>query len=143
MKLDHIGIAVDDLNAAIHHYETVLKIPCDKREIVESEYVETAFFNVGEKDISSLPLGFIAPKVELLGATSPDSPIQKFLNKRGEGIHHLAFEVEDLEGEISRLKAKGYTFLSEIPKFGADQKRIIFLHPKEHHGVLIELCQSV
>ena len=143
MKLDHIGIAVKDLDAAIHHYETVLKIPCDKREIVESEHVETAFFNVGEKNISSLSLGYVAPKMELLGATSADSPIQKFLEKRGEGIHHLAFEVEDLEDEISRLKAEGFTFLSEAPKFGADQKRIIFLHPKEHHGVLIELCQSL
>jgi methylmalonyl-CoA/ethylmalonyl-CoA epimerase len=143
MKLDHIGIAVEDLDAAIHHYETVLKIPCDKREIVESENVETAFFAVGDKDISSLPLGVVAPKIELLGATSPDSPIQKFLEKRGEGIHHLAFEVDDLEEEIDRLKDEGYTFLSETPKFGADQKRIIFLHPKEHHGVLIELCQSV
>lgn len=143
MKLDHIGIAVENLDSAVQHFETVLNIVCDKREIVESEHVETAFFNVGEKELSSLPLGFFAPKIELLGATSTDSPIQKFLEKRGEGIHHLAFEVEDLEGEVERLKGEGFTFLSEHPKFGADQKRIIFLHPKEHHGVLIELCQSV
>lgn len=151
MKLDHIGIAVKDLEKAILHYETVLGIPCEKREIVHSEHVETAFFTLrpgkhtGELTPEPVthPFGYIAPKVELLGATSTDSPIHKYLEKHGEGMHHIAFEVEDLDADITRLKDEGFTFLSESPKPGADQKRIIFLHPKEHHGVLIELCQSI
>lgn len=151
MRLDHIGIAVKDLEKAILHYETILGIPCEKREFVESEQVETAFFNVGAgtmisesaSELLAHPFGALAPKVELLGATSVKSAIHKYLEKRGEGMHHMAFEVEDLDAEIARLKHDGYIFLSDEPKLGADQKRIIFLHPKEHHGVLIELCESL
>ncbi len=131
MKIDHIGIAVTDLNNSIKLFETLLNTPCYKREIVESENVETAFFQTGES------------KVELLGASGPDSVITKFIEKRGEGMHHTAFEVDDLDAEITRLQQLGYRFLTESPKMGADNKRIIFLHPKDTNGMLVELCQSV
>jgi methylmalonyl-CoA/ethylmalonyl-CoA epimerase len=131
MHIDHIGIAVKDIESAIKTYETLLQTACYKREIVESQKVETAFLQTGES------------KVELLGATDPESVITKYIEKRGEGMHHIAFEVEDIHTEIERLKAEGFTLLSDIPKPGADQKQIVFLHPKSSHGVLVELCQSV
>src|SRR5690554_4477870 len=131
MHIDHIGIAVVDIEEAIKKYESLLNTPCFKRELVQSEQVETAFFQTGES------------KVELLAGTSPDSVITKYVEKRGEGMHHVAFEVENIESEIQRYLKQGYRLLAESPKQGADQKLIIFLHPKEAHGVLIELCQSI
>ena len=130
MHIDHIGIAVKDLEAALETYTKILGRPCYKSEIVESEKVETAFFRTGES------------KVELLGPTEPSSVIQTFINKRGEGIHHVAFEVEDIEHELQRLKSEGFILLNEAPKMGADNKRVAFLHPKNNHGVLVELCQT-
>lgn len=130
MHIDHIGIAVSNLEEAIKTYETVLNTSCYKREVVEGEKVDTAFFRTGES------------KVELLGATSPDSVIQKYINKKGEGIHHIAFEVGDIEAEIRRLTDEGFTVLNETPKTGADNKLVAFLHPKDQNGVLVELCQT-
>lgn len=130
MHIDHIGIAVEDLEDAIDIYSKLLSRPCYKREVVESEGVETAFFETGQS------------KVELLGATTPDSVIKKYISKRGEGLHHVAFEVDDILKEIQRLKKEGFTLLNETPKKGADNKLIAFVHPKDNHGVLIELCQS-
>ena len=130
MHIDHVGIAVSDLEKAINVYEKILNLPCIKTETVESEKVETAFFETGQS------------KVELLGPTSPDSVIQKFVDKRGEGIHHIAFEVDDIRAEMQRLKDEGFTLLNEAPKKGADNKLVAFVHPKDNHGVLIELCQS-
>lgn len=128
--LDHIGIAVANLDEAILRYESILGTACYKRERVESEFVETAFFQNGQT------------KVELLAATSPESVITRFIEKRGEGLHHMAFEVDDIAAEMYRLLEEGYTLLNEKPKAGADNKLIAFLHPKEAHGVLLELCQS-
>lgn len=130
MHIDHIGIAVKDLEEAISIYEKLLNKPCSKREVVESELVETAFFETGES------------KVELLGATSPDSVIAKYIAKKGEGIHHVAFEVTDIYAELDRLRAEGFTVLNEQPKDGADNKLVAFVHPKDCHGVLVELCQT-
>lgn len=130
MHIDHIGIAVKDLESAIRNYEQILQTSCYKREIVASEGIETAFFATGES------------KVELLSATSDKSVIAKYIDKRGEGLHHVAFQVDDIEGEISRLKKEGYTLLSDVPKNGADGKRIVFMHPKDANGVLVELCSS-
>ncbi len=131
MHLDHIGIAVSDLESAISTYEKLLNRTCYKREVVAKQSVETAFFKTGES------------KVELLAATGSESVIQKFIEKRGEGLHHVAFEVNDIEEEIHRLKKEGFTLLSETPSTGADNKKIVFLHPKESNGVLVELCQSI
>ncbi|MFU8812798.1 MAG: methylmalonyl-CoA epimerase [Balneolaceae bacterium] len=131
MHIDHIGIAVRDLEAAIKTYETILNTPCSKRETVESEHVETAFFSTGQS------------KVELLGATSPNSVIQSYIEKRGEGIHHVAFEVDDIRAEMKRLAGEGFRLLQDEPKRGADGKWVAFLHPKGNHGVLVELCQSI
>lgn len=131
MKLDHIGIAVSDLDSAIRTYESLMATACYKRETVESEHVETAFFRAGES------------KIELLGASGPESVITRYIAKRGEGLHHIAFEVTDLDAEIARLTKAGYSFINPEPKHGADGKRIVFLHPKEANGVLIELCQSL
>ena len=130
MKIDHIGIAVPDLEAAIRTYETLLQTPCYKRELVESEKVETAFFQTGES------------KVELLGATSPESVIATYIHKKGPGLHHVAFEVDDLDAELKRLSDAGFALITPVPKLGADNKRIAFLHPKSCEGVLVELCQS-
>jgi len=130
MQIEHIGIAVRNLEEAIDTYETLLGTPCYKREIVEQQQVDTAFFRTGES------------KVELLGATSPDSVIAKFVGKRGEGIHHIAFEVKDIEAEIERLEKEGFTVLNDQPQPGADNKLVAFLHPKSSHGVLVELCQD-
>lgn len=131
MILDHIGIAVTNLEEAIKTYEKLLGTACYKRETVASQKVETAFFKTGTS------------KIELLGAASPDSVIRKFVTKRGEGIHHIAFETRNLEAEITRLKKEGFKLLNEIPKKGADNKRIVFMHPAEAHGVLVELFERI
>ena len=131
MKFDHIGIAVDNLDEAIDTYSKILNSTPFKREVVEDQKVETVFFQTGES------------KVELLGATSDNSVIATFVRKKGPGIHHIAFEVDDLESEMKRLQSEGFRFLSDKPLQGADHKRIVFLHPKDTEGVLIELCQSI
>lgn len=130
LKIEHLGIAVADLQKSLPLFEQLLNTPCYKTEVVESEGVSTAFFQLGES------------KIELLEATRPDSPIKKYIEKKGEGIHHIAFEVENIEAEMKRLSALGFTLLNETPKVGADNKLICFLHPKTTNGVLIELCQE-
>ena len=130
-NVEHIGIAVTNLETANALFTKLLNLPPYKSELVESEGVVTSFFQRGET------------KIELLQATRPDSPIARFLEKKGEGIHHLAFEVADIRAEIVRLKAEGFTPLNEEPKPGADNKLVVFLHPKGTGGVLIELCQSI
>ena len=130
-KIEHIGIAVKDLEQAGKTYETLLNTKCYKTEKVETEGVETAFYKVGES------------KIELLGATRDDSPIAKFLEKKGEGIHHIAFGVEDIKAEMKRLQGEGFILLNEEPKRGADNKLVAFLHPKSSNGVLVELCQEI
>ncbi len=131
MKVEHIGIAVKDLKNANKLFGALFGEEHYKIEGVESEGVNTSFFKMGKT------------KIELLEASNPDSPIAKFLEKRGEGIHHIAFEVKDIEKEIKRLQKEGFTVLNEIPKLGADNKRICFLHPKSTGGVLIELCEEI
>jgi methylmalonyl-CoA/ethylmalonyl-CoA epimerase len=127
-KIEHIGIAVNDLGVSIPLFEQLLNTPCYKRETVEREGVETAFFQTGES------------KVELLQTTRADGPIGKFLAKKGEGMHHIAFAVENIEAEMKRLQALGFELLSDEPKPGADGKMVVFLHPKGTNGVLVELC---
>lgn len=129
-KIEHLGIAVSNLQESISVFEKLLNTSCYKTEEVSSEGVRTAFFQVGDS------------KIELLEATNSDSPIAKFLAKQGGGIHHIAFEVEDIESEIARLKALDFILIHENPKDGADNKRIAFLHPKSTNGVLVELCQE-
>jgi methylmalonyl-CoA/ethylmalonyl-CoA epimerase len=129
-KIEHIGIAVKDLKAANNLYSKILNTSPYKMEEVASENVKTSFFQVG------------ASKIELLEGTCPDSPISKFIDKRGEGIHHIAFEVDDIEKEIARLTKEGFQMIHEKAKDGADNKLIAFLHPKSSNGVLIELCQE-
>lgn len=129
-KIEHLGIAVKDIAAANKTYEALLGVAPYKEERVESEGVATSFFRVGES------------KIELLEATNPDSPIAKFIEKKGEGIHHIAFAVEDIRSEMNRLKEAGFVLLNEEPKPGADNKLVCFLHPKGSHGVLVELCQE-
>lgn len=131
MHIDHIGIAVKDLDNAIKTYERLLNTGCYKQETIENEKVKTAFFETGES------------KVELLAATDSRSVIAAFIEKKGEGIHHIAFEVDDIIAEMERLQSEGFTILSEKPVKGADDKWIVFVHPKENHGVLVELCQSM
>lgn len=131
MKLEHIGIAVEDINKSNDLFSQLFNQDPYKQEAVESEGVLTSFFRTGES------------KIELLAATNEDSPIAKFIAKRGEGIHHLAFEVENIDSEISRLQNAGYQLINDSPKSGADNKRIAFLHPKSTNGVLIELCQEI
>jgi methylmalonyl-CoA/ethylmalonyl-CoA epimerase len=130
-KLEHIGIAVNSLEMSNLLFEKLLGTPPYKSEEVASEGVKTSFFLSGPN------------KIELLEATTPDSPIAKFLDKKGEGIHHIAFDVTDIVAEIARLKAEGFTVLNEVPKKGADNKLVAFLHPKGTNGVLIELCQEI
>lgn len=130
-KVEHIGIAVKSLNEASVIYEKLLGTASYKTESVASENVKTTFFQVGEN------------KIELLEATSEDSPIQKFIEKRGEGIHHIAFDVKDIYAEMERLKKEGFVLLNDQPKQGADNKLVCFVHPKNTNGVLIELCQSI
>lgn len=130
-KIEHIGIAVKDLEVSNALFEKLLGVPAYKQEEVASEGVKTSFFMNGPN------------KIELLEATNDDSPIAKFIAKKGEGIHHLAFDVEDIEAEIARLQTEGFTVLNPIPKKGADNKLVAFLHPKGTNGVLIELCQEI
>ncbi|WP_051205282.1 methylmalonyl-CoA epimerase [Salinimicrobium xinjiangense] len=130
-KIEHIGIAVKDLDAANEVYAKLLQTESYKTEKVKSEGVETSFFKVGDS------------KIELLAATSEDSAIAKFLEKRGEGIHHIAYEVADIKAEMKRLKEEGFELISKRPKRGADNKLIAFLHPKSANGVLVELCQEI
>lgn len=131
LRVEHIGIAVKDRAAAGKLFESLLNRPSYKTEEVEREGVVTEFFQTGES------------KIELLEATNPSSPIAKFIEKKGEGIHHIAFEVDNIEAEMKRLKEAGFELLSDVPKSGADNKKIVFLHPKSTGGVLVELCQSV
>ncbi|MGX1928000.1 methylmalonyl-CoA epimerase [Flagellimonas sp. 2504JD4-2] len=130
-KIEHIGIAVKNLEDSNALFAQLLGTPHYKTEEVASEGVRTSFFKSGPN------------KVELLEATNEESPIAKFLEKKGEGIHHIAFAVEDIVSEISRLKAEGFRVLNETPKKGADNKLVAFLHPKGTNGVLIELCQEI
>ncbi|HEX8577362.1 MAG TPA: methylmalonyl-CoA epimerase [Flavobacterium sp.] len=130
-KIEHIGIAVKDLQASNSVFEKLFGAPPYKTETVASEGVNTSFFRNGPN------------KIELLEATNPDSPIAKFLEKKGEGIHHIAFDVEDIVTEIARLTSEGFVVLNETPKKGADNKLVAFLHPKSTNGVLIELCQEI
>ena len=129
--IDHIGIAVKDLEDAVSTYETLLNAECYKREVVESQKVDTAFFRTGES------------KVELLGATDSRSVIHKYIQRKGEGMHHVAFEVDDIKAEMKRLEREGFTLLSDEPSKGADNKLVAFVHPKDNKGVLVELCQSI
>jgi methylmalonyl-CoA/ethylmalonyl-CoA epimerase len=130
-KIEHIGIAVKDLEMSNTLFEKLFGAPAYKSEVVESEGVTTSFFLNGPN------------KIELLAATNPESPIAKFIEKKGEGIHHIAFDVEDIVSEIARLQKEGFVVLNETPKKGADNKLVAFLHPKSTNGVLIELCQEV
>lgn len=131
LKVEHIGIAVTSLSKAIPLFEKLLNTPCYKTEKVETESVNTAFFKTAET------------KIELLETTSEHGVLKKFIDKRGEGLHHIAFEVTDIEGEMARLQAEGFTLLQQTPRRGADNKLICFLHPKDTSGVLIELCQEI
>ncbi|BAO54815.1 methylmalonyl-CoA epimerase [Nonlabens marinus] len=130
-KIEHLGIAVKDLDAANQVYEKLLGSAAYKQEAVESEHVTTSFFKAGEN------------KIELLAASNPESAIAKFIEKRGEGIHHVAFAVEDIVAELQRLEEEGFTILNKEPKRGADNKWVAFVHPKGTNGVLVELCQEI
>jgi methylmalonyl-CoA/ethylmalonyl-CoA epimerase len=130
-KIEHIGIAVKNIESAKAIYKSLLGADSYKTEAVESEGVSTSFFMCGES------------KIELLEATRADSPIAKFIEKRGEGIHHIAFSVTDIKAETNRLKGEGFIVLNEEPKKGADNKRVVFLHPKSTNGVLVELCEEI
>lgn len=129
-KIEHLGIAVTNLEESISLYEKLLNTPCYKIEEVGSEFVKTAFFAIGES------------KIELVAPTDSQSPIAKYLEKRGQGIHHIAFDVENIEEEIERLEKEGFQMIQRTPKNGADNKIIAFLHPKSTEGVLVELCQE-
>jgi len=130
-KIEHIGIAVKDLKLSNELFSKLFGKEPYKFEKIESEGVITSFFEIGPN------------KIELLEATNPESPIARFIEKKGEGIHHIAFAVEDIYAEIERLKKEGFVLLNDIPKKGADQKLVVFLHPKSSNGVLIELCQEI
>ena len=129
-KIEHIGIAVKSLTNSVPLFEKLLNSQCYKTELVETEKVNTAFFKTGET------------KVELLESTDPDGVVARFIAKKGEGLHHIAFEVTDIEAEMERLKKEGFVLLNETPKPGADDKLVCFLHPKNTNGVLIELCMQ-
>lgn len=129
-KIEHIGIAVRSLSVAVPLFEKLLNTPCYKTETVESEKVNTAFFQTGPN------------KIELLESSDPEGVIAKYVEKKGEGIHHIAFDVADIEAEMERLQKEGFILLNEKPKPGADNKLVCFLHPKHTNGVLIELCQE-
>lgn len=129
-QIEHIGIAVKNLAQSVPFFEKLLNTPCYKTEFVESEKVNTAFFKTGEN------------KIELLESTDPDGVIARFIEKKGAGIHHIAFAVTDIEAEMKRLKEEGFVLLNETPKNGADNKLVCFLHPKHTNGVLIELCME-
>ena len=130
-KIEHIGIAVKSFETAIPLFEQLLNTTCYKQESVDSEHVNTAFFQQGPN------------KIELLESTTPDGVIAKYIEKKGECIHHIAFDVDDIHAEMERLKAAGFQLLNETPKKGADNKLVCFLHPKGTNGVLIELCQEI
>ena len=131
LKIEHIGIAVKDINESNSLFEKLFGEAHYKMETVKSEHVKTSFFKVGDN------------KIELLEATDEDSAIAKFIKKKGEGIHHIAFEVEDIKKEAKRLEKEGFRILNEKPKKGADNKWVVFLHPKSTNGVLVELCQEM
>lgn len=130
-KIEHLGIAVKDIDKANTLYEKLLGVAPYKQEEVESESVITSFFKVGES------------KIELLASTNEDGPIGKFIAKKGEGIHHIAFDVENIEKELDRLAKEGFQIINTTPKRGADNKLVAFIHPKSTNGVLIELCQDI
>ena len=130
LKVEHIGIAVKDLTISVRLFEKLLNSQCYKTELVASEKVNTAFFKTGET------------KIELLESTDPSGVISKFIDKKGEGLHHIAFDVEDIYAEIERLKKEGFIVLGDAPKAGADNKLVCFLHPKSTNGLLVELCQE-
>ncbi len=130
LKVEHIGIAVKDLTISVPLYEKLLNCQCYKKEVVETEKVNTAFFRQGDT------------KIELLESNSPDGVIARFIERKGEGIHHIAFEVSDIIDEMKRLQQEGFVLLNEQPKEGADNKLVCFLHPKNTNGVLIELCME-
>lgn len=129
-KIEHLGIAVENIDAGIKLYEQLLDGSCYKIEEVESEGVKTAFFQIGDS------------KIELLQPTSEESAIAKFIDKKGEGLHHVAYAVKNIEAKIEDLKAQGYRMIHDHPKPGADNKKIAFLHPKSTKGVLVELCED-
>lgn len=131
LKVEHLGIAVKSLETSESLYETLLGTKVYKREAVASEHVTTSFLQTGET------------KIELLESTNADSAIGKFIEKKGEGIHHIAFEVEDIHAEMLRLREEGFVLLNETPKKGADNKLVCFVHPKSANGVLVELCQEI
>ena len=130
-KIEHIGIAVKEIATSVPLFEKLLNKQCYKTELVESEKVNTAFFQQGET------------KIELLESTDPNGVIAKFIERKGEGLHHIAFEVTDIKAEMKRLQGEGFVLLNEEPKPGADNKLVCFLHPKGTNGVLVELCQSI
>ena len=130
-KVEHLGIAVKELSSAIPLFEKLLNSACYKTELVESEQVNTAFFKAGET------------KIELLESTDPGGVIARFIEKKGEGLHHIAFDVEDIHAEMKRLKAAGFILVNEEPKKGADNKWVCFLHPKSTNGLLVELCMEM
>ena len=130
-KIEHIGIAVRNFELSVPLYEKMLNTTCYKQELVASEKVNTAFFKVGDS------------KIELLCSTDPEGVIARYIDKKGEGIHHIAYEVEDIYTEMTRMQAEGFTLLQETPKRGADNKWVCFLHPKDTGGVLVELCQEI
>jgi methylmalonyl-CoA/ethylmalonyl-CoA epimerase len=131
IKIEHIGIAVKDLSSSISLFENLMASDCYKVEVVESERVTTAFLKKGET------------KIELLESADPEGVIARFIDKKGEGLHHIAFEVEDIYAEMERLKKEGFNLLSEKPKTGADNKLVCFIHPKTTNGVLVEICQEI
>jgi methylmalonyl-CoA/ethylmalonyl-CoA epimerase len=130
-KVEHIGIAVKSLTDSVPLFEKLLSTPCYKTESVASEAVNTAFFRTGET------------KIELVESSNPEGVISRFIEKKGEGLHHIAFDVADIYAEMERLKAEGFQLLSDAPKPGADNKLVCFLHPKSTNGVLVELCQEL
>ncbi len=130
-KIEHIGIAVKELAVSIPLFEKLLNANCYKTEMVETEKVNTAFFQKGET------------KIELLESTDPNGIIARYVEKKGEGLHHIAFEVADIKAEMKRLQDEGFVMLSEEPKAGADNKLVCFLHPKGTNGILVELCQDM
>jgi len=131
LKVEHIGIAVKTLADSVPLFEKLLKSQCYKTETVKSEKVNTAFFKTGDT------------KIELLESMDENGVIAKFIEKKGEGLHHIAFEVENIESEMERLKSEGFILLNDNPKKGADNKLVCFLHPKSTNGVLIELCEEI
>ena len=131
LKIEHIGIAVKDLSISVPLFEKLLNRQCYKTELVETEKLNTAFFQQGET------------KIELLESSDPDGVLAKFIERKGEGLHHIAFDVTDIKAEMKRLQDEGFVLLNEEPKTGADNKLVCFLHPKGTNGVLIELCQEI